>query len=155
MCVAVAVMPFSKKMLARFREVIVTEPLRQLVLHGPRLQLNLGIAKLDLGFWQGLPLKDVCSQMSSFGSDHWARNEAHCTERVMASVTSIEVLIAFVVYVTVLVRCTRTIKYGTSYFLARLAEIAQPSKAPINTPVTAGASQRGNRSDVTCKGVDG
>lgn len=119
-------------MFAAVRDILVTAPLRSLVLYGPRLQLNLGIGRVDVGFWQGLPLKDICAQMTNSGSDIWAVNEAVCTEKIEASVTALEIFLAVYVYAHV-VRASMHSLWGLASSLYRPAR-PQPEQQPPKTP---------------------
>ena len=45
-------------------------PLRELYFKGPRFQ--------GYGFWNGLPLSDICAQLTHTASEMWGNNAAQC-----------------------------------------------------------------------------
>lgn len=45
-------------------------PLRELYFKGPRFQ--------GYGFWNGLPLSDICAQLTHTASEMWGNNVAQC-----------------------------------------------------------------------------
>lgn len=49
---------------------VLDRPLRDLYFRGPRVQ--------GYGFWNGLPLPDICAQLTHTPSEVWVTNAAQC-----------------------------------------------------------------------------
>jgi hypothetical protein len=53
-------------------QLLCEEPLRELYFKGPRFQ--------GYGFWNGLPLSDICAQLTHTASEMWVSNNiVQCT----------------------------------------------------------------------------
>lgn len=51
-------------------QFLFEQPLRELYFKGPRFQ--------GYGFWNGLPLSDICAQLTHTASEMWGNNAAQC-----------------------------------------------------------------------------
>lgn len=79
--------------------VLVTSPVRYVVLNGPRARLTLGVATVDVGFWQGAAEHDICAAMTGTPSVAWVSGQGrqHCLEMVEKYVRGVEVCVVSLV----------------------------------------------------------
>lgn len=113
------------------RYAALQAPLRYLYLNGPRLQITTPFGALDLGFWQGLPLKDICAQMTRTPSDVWALDDVACAGTIDRAVHALEVGVLAIGYCTVLYQALRGANRA-------VATIITPKSIPSNTHVSSG-----------------
>jgi hypothetical protein len=76
-------------------QFFVETPMKQLYFKGPRIQ--------GYGFWNGLPLNDICAQITHTASEVWTLNVAQCiiiTDRYFEAfyIGSYSVLYIFMLY---------------------------------------------------------
>lgn len=69
---------------------MVFEPVKKLYLLGPSFA--------GLGFWKGSQMSDICADLTSVPSTHWAKHPEECEEMIDRNVTSIVVLFQTVCY---------------------------------------------------------
>jgi hypothetical protein len=88
-------------------------PLMYVYLYGPSFKLGFG---QTFGFWNGVPVHDICAQKTGASSDHWLNNIEECQQLIKNDLHGLEVLLCFVIYISVL----RWILYFALQFCASL-----------------------------------
>jgi len=71
-------------------QFVVFNPLKIVYLQGP----SVG----GLGFWGGLPLLDICAQLTSVPSDFWVVNMGQCHEQIDKKVVAISIVILMITF---------------------------------------------------------
>jgi len=92
---------------------LVRNPFLYTYLYGPRLYIPMGVGSIDVGFWAGLPVHDICTQLIPHStSDMWTKNERECEYIVLRQVHSYEVGIAFLAYLFIMMALVFQLKYS-------------------------------------------
>lgn len=122
------------------KNLLLSNPLRHLLIHGPRWRFTSPVGGVDIGFWQGLAPKDICAQMMGGGSDLWEINDTECSLAIARSVHSMEVLVYALLYVIALVKCYRLLNSTVHNTMAAIAtpRITQNKKGGCEDEIEGG-----------------
>jgi len=95
-------------------EALIVRPLRTLYFHGPRF--------MGWGGWEGLPLEDICAQMTLVSASVWRYQLDHCEELVERKFQTFLVTVGAFAYGYVLVKLVSYIWFRYFVLAPLLAE---------------------------------
>ena len=109
---ATGIIPYAKSSVSLCYTYLVRNPFLYAYLNGPRLFLPMGVGSIDVGFWAGLPVHDICTQLIPRStSDMWTNNARECEYIILRQVHSYEVGIAFIAYLFIMLALLFQLKY--------------------------------------------
>ena len=79
---------------------ILGNPVRYIVLNGPRIRLGL----LDVGFYDGKPIEFVCADITGVSHLHWNFDHTECETLLQNRIDSWLILVFGVFYLFILMR---------------------------------------------------
>ena len=105
---------------------VVEHPFMTLYEQGPRA----------VGFWEGKPRADICSELTGASSDHWARNPDECNALIATRAHSWVLLIYAIIYCVLIWQVLRNPSILCQLFYPLLPKAGRKHRIPSHLRVS-------------------